>query len=285
LVDIRTSPDANGERVRLKQTLWSAESVGNLYVFKGGNVPALLEIFTSPICEDYARLRRWLGLWFSTPEGADTVAPPMVPLVYHVTDQGDGLGERLGKNEYTKRRNSYQRQWAMEAEQSLLCGGDGSPLGSGHGTCYVMNGEYVPLRELEKMDMMAYHKSKSKGVLKVLLADETTVLATYQPMDSIKAMVGNLVANVAVVGCGAKCTCHGHQPHRSDTHHSLVLASYQVPLVKQECQSYHVAGITLSRPNVPGMESLGIVVWVTHGFIDCTPMAVGYCGLGSPNST
>lgn len=126
--------------------------------------------------------------------------------------------------------------------------------------------------------------NSSKGVLKVLLADEKTVLCTYQPLESLKAMLGNLVANIAVVGCGARCTCRGHQPYRMDTHHSVVLSLHQVPLVKQECESYHVAGLDLGYESKhhPGMGALGLVVWITHGFIDSTPMAVGYCGLSNP---
>lgn len=159
--DIRVVEPCRGD-AKVVGAPWSADAVGNLYVFKGSSVPALLEVYTSPSYDDYKRMQRWLGLWFSTSEGADTITPPMVPIVFRVASDSTAENDPdpLARLDYTKRRNAYQRQWALEAANSLVAGTEPPPGCASGSSCLVINGEFIPLRELEKMDMSPYPKSR-----------------------------------------------------------------------------------------------------------------------------
>ena len=268
--------------------LWSPAMVGSLYVFEGDKVPALMEFFTSASSPDFCEIHHWLSAWFTSNEGQNPMDPQFVPLVFHVTDLSNGIAQPgnapTGNDKFTQRRLAYEKLWELDGTHS-------EERYSGFGTCLVINGECVNKEETfcrQEAGMAVAVRSRSPGALKILLADERTALITFQPLPQCRHMIGQLVANVAIVGCGGPCSARGHDPSGCPTHHSTVLDTAQVQLEKREDNAYHVAGLSMPRPGEanfrlpPGIVSYGLVVWVTHGYVDSTPIAVGYCGLSPP---
>ena len=275
-----------GTRPQGDQQLWSPAMVGSLYVFEGDKVPALMEVFTSASSLDFGEINYWLSAWFASKEAQNPIDPQFVPMVFHVTDLGNDTHQGnspAGNAKFTQRRLAYEKSWDFEGTHS-------EERYSGYGSCLIINGECANMDEVFRMQeagMSVAVRSRSPGVLKILLADESTALITFQPLPQCRHMIGQLVANVALVGCGGQCSARGHDSSGAHTHHSTVLDTVQVQLEKREENAYHVAGLNMSLPDaanfrLPGIVSHGLVVWVTHGYVDSTPIAVGYCGLKPP---
>ena len=269
-----------------RDSLWDKDSLGSLYVFQGSKVPGLLEIFTARDSPDFPKVTSWIARWFASDQGRVTIDPVILPVVFHVTDisKADaGANSRprngLEQRRFTERRLAYEREWEASSHTDQAY--------SGVGSCVTLNGEYISLKELIRRQKLGFiaPRSRSRGLLKVLLADPTTVVITFEPLRQIQHMIGKLVANIALVACGGTCTEHGHDASGAETYHNTVLDLQQVQMAKKtEGQlSYHVAGLNVSRP--PGergssgrKKAVGLVIWITHGYVDTTPIAVGYCG-------
>mmetsp|Transcript_12504 Transcript_12504/g.35110 ORF Transcript_12504/g.35110 Transcript_12504/m.35110 type:complete len:530 (-) Transcript_12504:261-1850(-) len=264
-----------------QDSLWTKAQLGTVYVFPGPKVPGLLELFTSRDTPDFPKVSSWIARWYASEQGTSP-DPVILPVVFHVPDIGTSGGARrpksgLEQRRFTDRRQRYERAWEVSSHSDQTYNGAGS--------CIALNGEYISLRELTRRQKLGFiaPRSKSRGLLKVLLAGPHTAIITFEPLPQIQHMIGQLVATVAYVACGGRCTDCGHDASGADTFHNTVLDLQQVQMSKsaEDGRTFHATGINVSHP--PGGQrqkhSVGLAIWINHGYVDPTPIAVGYCGI------